>query len=92
MMPKHAGKLPISKMNMGGAGAKMIRHVMNKKKVDSLETMIEKAQSMGVKMVACTMSMDIMAVTREELIDGVEYGGVATYLGDTEKANLNLFI
>ncbi|ULG74297.1 FAD-dependent oxidoreductase [Macrococcus brunensis] len=92
MMPKHAGKLPISKMNMGGMGARMIRHVMNKKKVDSLETMIEKAQSMGVKMVACTMSMDIMAVTKEELIDGVEYGGVATYLGDTEKANLNLFI
>ena len=92
MMPKHAGKLPISKMNMGGAGAKMIRHVMNKKKVDSLETMIEKAQSMGVKMVACTMSMDIMAVTKEELIDGVEYGGVATYLGDTEQSNLNLFI
>ncbi|UBH13553.1 CoA-disulfide reductase [Macrococcus armenti] len=92
MMPKHAGKLPISKMNMGGAGAKMIRHVMNKKKVDSLETMIEKAQSMGVKMVACTMSMDIMAITKEELIDGVEYGGVATYLGDTEQSNLNLFI
>ncbi|GGB09168.1 pyridine nucleotide-disulfide oxidoreductase [Macrococcus hajekii] len=92
MMPKHAGKLPISKMNMAGAGARMIRHVMNKKKVDSLETMIEKAQSMGVKMVACTMSMDIMAITKEELIDGVEYGGVATYLGDTEKANLNLFI
>lgn len=92
MMPKHAGQLPISKMNMGGAGARMIRHVMNKKKVDSLETMIEKAQSMGIKMVACTMSMDIMAVTKEELIDGVEYGGVATYLGDTEQSNLNLFI
>ncbi|TDM26831.1 CoA-disulfide reductase [Macrococcoides caseolyticum] len=92
MMPKHAGQLPISKMNMGGAGARMIRHVMNKKKVDSLETMIEKAQSMGIKMVACTMSMDIMAVTKEELIDGVEFGGVATYLGDTEQSNLNLFI
>ncbi|TDM02276.1 FAD-dependent oxidoreductase [Macrococcus carouselicus] len=92
MMPKHAGKLPISKMNMGGMGARMIRHVMNKKKVDSLETMIEKAQSMGIKMVACTMSMDIMAISKEELIDGVEYGGVATYLGDTEKSNLNLFI
>lgn len=92
MMPKHAGKLPISKMNMGGMGAQMIRYVMNKKKVDSLETMIAKAQSMGVKMVACTMSMDIMAVSEEELIDGVELGGVATYLGDTERANLNLFI
>lgn len=92
MMPKHAGKLPISKMNMGGMGSRMIKHVMNKKKVDSLEVMINKAQSMGIKMVACTMSMDIMAVTREELIEGVEYGGVASYLGDTEKANLNLFI
>lgn len=92
MMPKHAGKLPISKMNMGGMGSKMIKHVMNKKRVDSLEVMIEKAQSMGIKMVACTMSMDIMAVSREELIEGVEYGGVATYLGDTEKSNLNLFI
>ncbi|TDM12726.1 DsrE/DsrF/DrsH-like family protein [Macrococcus lamae] len=92
MMPKHAGKLPISKMNMGGIGSRMIRYVMNEKKVDSLEIMIAKAQSMGVKMVACTMSMDIMSVTKEELIDDVSYGGVATYLGDTERANLNLFI
>ncbi|WP_414044336.1 FAD-dependent oxidoreductase [Macrococcus sp. EM39E] len=92
MMPKHAGKLPISKMNMGGMGSRMIKHVMNKKNVDSLEVMIDKAQSMGIKMVACTMSMDIMSVSREELIEGVEYGGVATYLGDTEKSNLNLFI
>ena len=92
MMPSHAGKLPISKMNMAGMGARMIKHVMNKKKVDSLEVMIEKAQSMGVKMIACTMSMDIMAVTKDEIIDGVDFAGVGAYIGDTEKSNLNLFI
>ena len=92
MMPKSASKLPISKMNMLGMGSKMIQHVMKKKKVDALSEMIEKADRLGVKMIACTMSMDIMAVDKEELISNVEFGGVGTYLGDAENGNLNLFI
>lgn len=92
MMPKGPKKLPISKMNMGGMGPKMIQHVMKRKNVDSLETLIKNAMDMGVNIVACAMSMDIMGIKAEELIDGVEIGGVATYLGETQDANLNLFI
>ncbi len=92
MLPNGATKLPLSKMNMGGLGAKMMKSVMKQKNVDPLSEMITKANELGVKFVACTMSMDIMGVERAELFDFVEYGGVAAYLGDAEGANLNLFI
>lgn len=92
MLPSNADHLPISSMNMGGAGAKMIKSVMKNKNVDPLPVMLEKANNLGVKFIACTMSMDIMGIEREELFDFVEFGGVATYLGDSEDSNLNLFI
>lgn len=92
MLPNGANKLPISNMNMGGLGSKMIQSVMKQKNVDPLPIMIKKANDLGVKFVACTMSMDIMGIDRSELFDFVEFGGVATYLGDTENSNLNLFI
>lgn len=92
MLPNGATSLPISQMNMMGLGSKMIQTVMKQKNVDSLPVMIEKASKLGVKFVACTMSMDIMGIDRSELFDFVEYGGVATYLGDSEQSNLNLFI
>lgn len=92
MMPKSASKLPISKMNMFGLGSKMIQHVMRNKKVDALTEMIAKAEALGIKMVACSMSMDVMAIDRSELLPSVEIGGVGTYLGDVENSNLNLFI
>ena len=92
MLPKGAASLPISSMNMGGLGNKMIKHVMKQINVESLPKMIEQANQLGVKFVACTMSMDIMGIEPAELYDFVEYGGVATYLGDSESANLNLFI
>ncbi|HJV31899.1 MAG TPA: CoA-disulfide reductase [Bacillales bacterium] len=92
MMPKGVDQLPLSKMNMGGMGAKMINHVMQKKNVDQLETLMKNALEAGVKLVACSMSMDIMGIKQEELIDGVDIGGVAAYLGDAEDSGLNLFI
>lgn len=92
MLPNSAKNLPISKMNMMSIGSKMMQNVMKQKNVDSLEVMIEKANNLGVKFIACTMSMDIMGIDRSELFDFVEYGGVATYLGDSEHSNLNLFI
>lgn len=92
MLPKGAASMPISAMNMGGLGAKMMKFIMKEKNVDSLPVMIEKANELGVKFVACTMSMDIMGIEKSELYDFVEYGGVATYLGDSEASNLNLFI
>lgn len=92
MLPNSANKLPLSNMNMGGMGSAMIKHIMKKKNVDSLPDMIEQAHKLGVKFVACTMSMDLMGIEKEELFDFVEYGGVATFIGDSEKANMQLFI
>ncbi|HKM30176.1 MAG TPA: DsrE/DsrF/DrsH-like family protein, partial [Bacilli bacterium] len=92
MMPRGVNKAKLSNMNMGGLGAMMIKGVMKKKNVSSLQELMDQAMANGVKLIACTMSMDIMGITREELIDGIEYAGVATYLGDAEEANVNLFI
>ena len=92
MMPQGVNKLKLSKMNMGGMGTAMMRKVMKDKNIDSLEELIKKAMANGVKMIACTMSMDVMGITKEELIDGVELAGVGTYLGDAEESNVNLFI
>ncbi|MCX7695305.1 MAG: FAD-dependent oxidoreductase [Caloramator sp.] len=92
MMPRGSKKLSLSKMNMGGIGAKMIRGIMKKKNISSLEELIEQAKANGVKLVACSMSMDVMGIKKEELIDGVEIGGVAAYLGEAEQSNVNLFI
>ena len=92
MMPKSSKKLGLSKMNMFGMGPKMIRMVMKNKKIDSLESLMQQAHESGVEFIACTMSMDVMGVKKEELHDYVTYGGVAAYLERAEEANVNLFI
>lgn len=92
MMPRGAGKVKLSKLNMGGLGTLMMQHVMKTKNVPSLPEMIAEAQEFGVKFIACTMSMDIMGIKPEELIDGLEFAGVAGYLGSADEANVNLFI
>ncbi|MBV1944284.1 FAD-dependent oxidoreductase [Streptococcus parasuis] len=92
MLSSKANNLPLSRMNMGGMGALMIKYIMKQKNVDSLPDMIEQAHQLGVKFVACTMSMDLMGIEKEELFDFVEYGGVATFIGDSEQANMQLFI
>lgn len=92
MMPRGTKKLGLSKMNFMGAGSKMIRKIMKDNNVDSLESLMQQALNAGVKMIACNMSMDLMGIREEELIDGIELGGVATYLGEAEMADTNLFI
>lgn len=92
MMPRGSKKLGLSKMNMAGMGPKMIRKVMNDKNISSLEELIETGIKSGIRMVACQMSMDVMGITQEELIDGVEIGGVATMLDSADSSNMNLFI
>ena len=92
MLPTHSGKLKLSKMNMGGAGSWMMRLIMKQKRIDSLESLIQQAVDNGVEMIACTMSMDVMGVQKEELMDNVTLGGVASYLERAEEANVNLFI
>ncbi len=92
MLPRGSRKLTLSRMNMGGMGTAMMKKIMHDKNVDSLEELIRKAMAAGVKIVACTMSMDVMGIKEEELIEGVELGGVGAYLGDAEESNVNLFI
>ena len=92
MLPKNSQDLPVSKMNFFGIGAKMIRSAMKKKNIMSLEELMKKAKDLGANITACTMSMDVMGISKEELIDGINYGGVGQYLGEAEKSNNNLFI
>ena len=92
MLPSDSTKLALSQMNMMGIGAKMMRFLMQKKGVDSLESLRLQAIDNGVEFIACQMSMDVMGVKREELLDEVTVGGVATYMDRAEQANVNLFI
>ena len=92
MLPSDSTKLTLSQMNMMGIGAKMMRFLMKKKGIDSLESLRQQAIDNGVEFIACQMSMDVMGVKREELLDEVTIGGVATYMDRAEQANVNLFI
>lgn len=92
MMPRGSRKLTLSNMNMMGMGSKMIRSLMKSKNISSLEELIQMAIDQGVEIVACQMSMDLMGITREELIDGVGIGGVGYYLGQADQSGHNLFI
>jgi NADPH-dependent 2,4-dienoyl-CoA reductase/sulfur reductase-like enzyme/peroxiredoxin family protein/rhodanese-related sulfurtransferase/TusA-related sulfurtransferase len=92
MMPCGAKKLTLSKMNMAGMGAAMIRNVMKNKNVESLEDLIKASMENGVELVACSMSMDVMGLKLEELIDGVKPGGAAAMLANAEESDMSLFI
>ena len=92
MMPRGTKKLGLSRMNFLGAGAKMIRAVMKRNGISSLEDLVDQARAHGVRLVACQMSMEIMGITQAELVDGVELGGVATFLVSGEKSDMSLFI
>jgi peroxiredoxin family protein len=92
MMPRGTKKLGLSRMNMGGMGAKMIRWIMKEHNIQSLEELIQQAIDHGVRIIACQMSMEIMGIKREELIDGIELGGVSTFLGAGELSDMSLFI
>ncbi|MFR6471760.1 MAG: CoA-disulfide reductase [Turicibacter sanguinis] len=92
MLPGNTDKLRLSQMNMMGMGPAMIKKIMKKHNVDDLEILIENDINMGVKVVACSMSMELMGIKQEEFIKGVEIGGVASYLGAAEDSGLNLFI
>jgi peroxiredoxin family protein len=92
MMPRGANKMGISKMNFAGFGPKMIKDVMKKHNAMPLPDLIEMAQEQDINLVACTMTMDLLGLQKEELLDEIEYAGVAAYLADAEEGNVNLFI
>ena len=92
MTPSGSTGLGVSRMNFMGIGASMMRSMMKDKGVASLEELMDVARELGVRFIACTMTMDIMAVTKEELVDGLEFGGVATYMADAARSKVTLFI
>lgn len=92
MLPKSSDGLSLSKMNMMGMGSKMIRGIMKKKNIESLESLIQQAMANGVEFIACQMTMDMMGIKKEELLDGVTVGGVASYMQKAEESGVNLFI
>lgn len=92
MLPKDSRRLALSKMNMFGLGPKMMRYIMKRKNIESLETLRDMAIAGGVEFIACQMSMDVMGISKEDLLDNVSIGGVATYMNRAENANVNLFI
>ncbi|MGE7591612.1 DsrE/DsrF/DrsH-like family protein [Peribacillus frigoritolerans] len=92
MMPRGSDKMGLSNMNFAGMGPKMIKHVMKKHNAMSLPNLIELAQEQEIKLIACSMTMDLLGLQQEELLDGIEYAGVAAYLAEAEDGNVNLFI
>ena len=92
MTPSSSESLDVSKMNYFGIGATMLRTMMKKQQVASLEDLIELARELGVRMIGCTMSMDVMGIDKAELFDGIELGGVATFMGEAARARVSLFI
>jgi peroxiredoxin family protein len=92
MSPGSSKSLPVSKMNYFGVGAKMLRSMMKQRNVSSLEEMISIARELGVRMIACEMSRDVMGIKESELVAGLEYGGVASFLADSLKSRTSLFI
>jgi peroxiredoxin family protein len=92
MMPRGADNMGLSKMNYAGIGPKLIKKVMKKHNALSLPQLIEMAQEQDVKLIACTMTMDLLGLQEEELLDNIEYAGVAAYLAEAEDGHVNLFI
>ncbi len=92
MMPRGTDKMSLSKMNYLGMGQKMIKKVMKKHNAMPLPQLVEMAQEQDVKLIACTMTMDLLGLQKEELLDDIDYGGVAAYVGEAEEGNISLFI
>ncbi len=92
MMPRGPEKLGISKMNFGGLGAKMMKYIMKKKNVATLAELVQLAKDLDIEMIACAMSMEVLGIKEEELVDGLKYAGVATYLAEADQSKINLFI
>jgi peroxiredoxin family protein len=92
MSPGSSKSLPVSRMNYFGVGAKMLRSMMKEKNVNSLEEMISLARDLGVRMIACEMSRDVLGIKESELVAGLECGGVASFLADSLKSRTSLFI
>jgi peroxiredoxin family protein len=92
MMPRGADHLHLSQMNMAGLGTRMIKREMTKKHVNSLAELIRSAQEQGVRFIACTMSMNLMGIREEELLPGIQFGNVGSFIDAADQSRITLFI
>jgi peroxiredoxin family protein len=92
MLPSGPASAGTSQWHLGGIGPRFFKHLMQRRNVETLPNMLALAQEMGVRMIACEMSMDVMGITRDELLDGLVYGGAATYVADAAGAKITLFV
>lgn len=92
LMPRGAKRLGLSRMNFAGLGPKLIQYVIKKHQAMTLSDLMQMAQEQGVKLVACTMTMELLGLKEEELLENIDFAGVAAYLSEAEKGNVNLFI
>ncbi len=92
VLPSGPASLPTSRMNMAGMGPAFFKMLMKQRRVQSVPEMLAMCRDLGIKIIACEMSMGVMGITREELIPDIDYGGVATYLGDASRSKITLFI
>jgi peroxiredoxin family protein len=92
LTPGSTKSLGLSQCNLAGIGAGLMRKMMRDKDIASLEELVQMSRDMGVRMVGCQMSMDVMGIKQTELLDNIEVGGVATFLGDAARSRVSLFI
>ncbi|MFM6967979.1 MAG: FAD-dependent oxidoreductase [Microbacteriaceae bacterium] len=92
MMPSGADDLKLSQLNMGGAGTEMIKQVMKQHNVQSLPELMKAAKDGGARIIACTMTMDLLGIAESDLMEGIEFGGVASFLGEAAESQTTLFI
>ncbi len=92
MTPRSSHELPSSRLNLGGAGPVFFRYLMARRGIPALASMVETARDLGIRLVACEMSMGVMGVHREELIEGIDFGGAATYLESAARSKVTLFV
>lgn len=90
MLPDGPKNTTITRMNMMGVGTAMMKQMMKESNVETLPDMIDLAAELDVKMLACQMTMGIMGITREELRDDVDYGGVALYIEEASESKMTL--
>ncbi|MGI0133091.1 MAG: DsrE/DsrF/DrsH-like family protein [Thermoplasmata archaeon] len=92
MMPHGPKDLQVSKLRMGGLGTRLIRREMAKKHVAGLDALLRSAKDQNVRFIACTMSMNLMGIKKEELIDGISYGNVGAFVDAADRSRITLFI
>lgn len=92
MLPRGLGDLPTSRMNFMGFGPWLFRRRMKKKNHADLAELLEQSRALGVRLVACEASSDVLGLDCSQLIEGVELAGAMAYFGEASRSDVSLFI